>query len=159
MVEKKRAKLNEFVPSMKLRTYVHVLNSLEVLGNHTKAERITGVKRQTFYYHLNKNPKFEEWYLKESRNIFKKNITKTVYSTQNQANQGNMIAAEKIFKMIGWLGDDKSEQNVNVNVTPNREFKISSIIDHGDNGNGTEGTTDDMDAGQSIASDRFKQKI
>ncbi len=161
MTTKKQTKLNDYMPSQRMRTYVHVLNSMEVLGNHSKTERITGVSRQAFYWQMRHNPNFEEWYLRESRAIFKQNITKTVYSCQNEANKGNVQAMDKIFKIMGWLGDDKIEQSLNVKIVPDRKFVLTDSIRYGNNGhadsngNGAGG----MDTDKGVTGNRFKETV
>ncbi len=159
MVGKNNTKSNKYTPPMKVRRFVEALNSEGVWGNKTKAQEITGVDRGVFYYYLYKYPEFKQWYEDQCKQVFITNLSRTVYSTQNQANKGNMIAVDKILKVIGWLGDDKAEQNVNVNVTPDKNFSISSIIKNNGNADDREGDTTNLDAGEGITGDRFKQKV
>lgn len=51
-------KSNEYIPPFNLRWFVQVLLSAEVKGNKTEATRRTGVRKEVFYYHFNKSPKF-----------------------------------------------------------------------------------------------------
>ena len=54
-----------YEPSQELRRFVEALLSEEVKGNKVKAESISHVARQRFYWNYKKHPEFREWFAEQ----------------------------------------------------------------------------------------------
>lgn len=53
---------HDYLPSVELRRFVEVLLSDGVRGNKTEASKISGVRKELFYYHFKLKPEFRQWY-------------------------------------------------------------------------------------------------
>ena len=119
----------DYQPSSALRRYVQALLSVEVSGNKTKAEVVTGVRRQRFYYNLKKSRQFREWFKNQCQEVFIINLPYTVYSVQKAALQGDMKAALAILEMVGIYRhkDTEGVPGVNTNVYLQKQIIFQDV--------------------------------
>lgn len=89
-----------YIPPVKLRQFVQLLFTEDVKGNKTESGRRTGVSRQRFYYYLNNNSKFKEWYMQQCNDFLDRNSA--IVATQLIKNiQAGDTAAIKIYYQLG----------------------------------------------------------
>ncbi len=91
---------NEYHPPQDLQRFVQVLLSEEVAGNKTEAERITGVQKEKFYYHLKRYPDFKEW-VNEQRQEHRVRNAPLVDAQLIAAVKKGDVAAMKLWYMLG----------------------------------------------------------
>ncbi len=137
-----KANSDEYTPSQKLRTFTEALLNPNVSGNKSMAERVTGIRRDLFLWNLKNKPEFRKWFNDQCDIMLLSFQARVDSKLLHAINTLDVQAMKTYYERIGRL-KEKNEQSLNVNITPNREFKISSIIDHGSNGN-AETKSDDL---------------
>lgn len=146
---------DEYVPTMKLRLFTQALLSEEVKGNKSKAERITGIRRDLFLYNLKKNPDFKEWYRKQVSNIFEPFIPAIGYALLKSALTGDNKVALRIMEEAGIFDKEEQHTTVNLNQAPPQTFIFKDLGLE----DGNETGTDSPHAVESSESNRLDQTV
>ena len=134
MTEPTQSKSVEYVPKQTLRTFVQALLSAKVKGNKQEAERVTGVDKGVFYWHLKQHPAFRQWYNDECDKELL-SIRRTIdLDLIKESGHGNTSAMKLYYQLIGRLKGDVQQQvnidarNTEVNIYPQFDIIFQDVI-------------------------------
>jgi hypothetical protein len=91
-----------YQPSVPLRQFVQALLSDDVSGNKSKAEKITGVRRQRFYQNMAK-AEFRQWFNEQCDKVLLINQATVAGSLLSMATKGDVTAIRTYYELIGKL--------------------------------------------------------
>ena len=137
MTDKSITNPHDYMPTLKLRLFVQALFSDEIRGNRDKAERATGVRKQTFYYHLRKNPDFKKWFATYCSDFLSQNEDFVSAQLLKNIKNGSDQAIRTYYQLRGKLrgdalintGDVHIGDKTEVHVTNNYEnTKVVNVI-------------------------------
>lgn len=95
---------DNYIPPVELRRFVQSLLSDEVKGNKVEAERVSGVRRNMFYYHLKNNPRFREWFYFECMENLKRDEDQVMIQLKQKIASGDLAAIKLYFELTGRVG-------------------------------------------------------
>ena len=91
-----------YQPSVPLRQFVQALLSDDVSGNKSKAEMVSGVRRQRFYQNMTK-PEFRQWFNEQCDKVLLINQATVTGSLLSMATKGDVTAIRTYYELIGKL--------------------------------------------------------
>lgn len=94
---------HDYLPSLELRQFVHILLSEEVKGNKAEAARRTGCDVGRFYYAFRMSPEFRAWFSEQCDLFLGKNEAIPAYSLLNQIVKGDVQAIRAYYELRGKL--------------------------------------------------------
>ncbi len=102
MREEDDTKPYTYQPSVALRQFVQALLTDDVSGNKSKAETVSGVRRQRFYKNM-KKPEFRSWFSRQCDEALLVNQARVTSSLLSMATKGDVSAIRTYFELIGKL--------------------------------------------------------
>ena len=135
-----QTKSTEYQQKQSMRIFVEVLLSSAVLGNKSLAERISGVKRQNFLWHMRVKPEFRIWFEAQCDRALMSRRANVDRYLLKQIVKGDISAIRTYYEMIGKLKNkiehsgsvQGGETNVNVNVYPQKTIVFQDVKPNGD---------------------------
>ena len=129
---------HSYQPSVALRRYVQVLLSDGVSGNKSKAEQVSGVRRQRFYKGMAK-PEFRNWFNAQCDKVLLVNQARVTSALMSSIVKGDVSAIRTYYELIGKL-KNKLERSgrlgggdVTLNLAHTRTIVFSDILHEDEN--------------------------
>ena len=149
MTEPTQSESTEYVPKQSLRLFVQALLSREVKGNKEEAQRVTGVYKGTFYWHLRHNVEFRLWFEAQCDRALMAIRATVDNSLLKEIKDGNVPAMRTYYEVIGKIKNkvtqavniDARDTKMEVNVYPQFDINFADVIPE----NADELTTGDGD--------------
>ena len=134
----RNTKPDSYQPSFALRQFVQALLSGEVGGNKTKAEMVSGVRRQRFYNNMAK-PEFRNWFNAQCDKVLLVNQARVTSALMSSIVKGDVSAIRTYYELIGKL-KNKLERSgrlgggdVTLNLAHTRTIVFSDILQEDEN--------------------------
>lgn len=123
------AGIDEYLPTMKLRRFVQVLLSPEVLGNKEEAQRRTGVTKQLFYNAMKRHPRFKKWFSDQCDAWLAEQEATVSGCLMRNISRGSDQALRTYYQLRGKLKNDALVDARQVHIGDKTETHITNIQD------------------------------
>lgn len=123
-------KSNKYVPNMKLRLFVQALFHESVKGDKTAAEKMSGVRREYYYYHLKKDPEFRQWY-SDQCSLWLASLEVIIsHALVRNILRGSSSDIKTYFQLRGKLKNDVQVATGDIHIGNKNETHVTNVHDN-----------------------------
>ena len=101
-----KTKSNKYRPPLAVEQFVQAMLTKEAKGNKMEAERISGVDRAKFYYHMKNHKEFRQWFSEECDSWLSEQEGTVAYAMMNNIIKGCPSTLRTYYQLRGKLKNE-----------------------------------------------------